>query len=288
MKESRKRLSGHNMKWLGAIALVACVGSQPAHGSGVTEVLAGESEWEAAAWTRGLPSAEDTVYIQDIAKVFLKKKEKLEVHGVRLSRTPDWGGMPTLQIEQSYLRTRFLVVGDGANASGTFIQAGGMLEIGNTAELDFEIGNPANTPTEECYAMATFAAGQAALGDLRFNLRKQRKSRLTIFGVLPKVIADSVTFDSGKESDWQPAEMNFMLSDAGVVPLYVRGAVELGDGDRVNILVDGAKYEGGANTFPLVIAGGIEGKPAHIQIDGLGSKARIEQDDKRLNLVIGE
>ncbi|NDV62798.1 hypothetical protein G0Q06_10080 [Puniceicoccales bacterium CK1056] len=273
-------------KWLIPMALSLCCFHNATHGWGVTEVLEGETDWVSADWSHGLPSSEDTVYIQNVAKVSMKEKAKREVHGVRLSRTPDGGGMPTLQIEQSYLNAKFIVVGDAANASGTFIQAGGMLKIDNTKELGFEIGNPANNPTGECYLLATFAAGQSAIGKLRFNLRNERKSRLTIFGTLPKVIADSITFEAGKADQWQPAEINYILTEAGVVPIYVRGEANLGDGDRVKIIIDGGRYEGEAKTFPLIIADKIVGKPAEIKIEGLGSRAEIKQDGKQLKLVI--
>lgn len=265
----------------GAMALASIPNS--VGGWGLTEVGSQQSDWLQAEWSHGVPSETDTVYIRNGAKIRLSGRDKIEVYGIRLGAGE---GLPTLQNEMSYLRTHFIVVGDGPLASGTFIQAGGMVEVINTDELDFELGNPATIPTEDCYSLATFAAGQASLGDLRFNLSSKRKSRLTVYGVLPRVVAESVSFALSGEEEWHLAELSFVFSDEGIVPLLAKGTIGFGDGDRVRLMIDGSKYKGSGKTFPLCIAGDITGKPAEVVINGLSGKARVQQDRDRVNLVI--
>lgn len=265
----------------GALALAGI--SHSVAGWGLTEVGSHESDWLQAEWSHGVPSETDTVYIDGGAKIRLSGRDKIEVYGIRMGAGE---GMPTLQNEMSYLRTHFIVVGDGSNASGTFIQAGGMVEVTNTNELDFELGNPATIPTEDCYSLATFAAGQSSLGDLRFNLSAKRKSRLTVYGVLPRVVAESVSFALSGEETWHLAELSFVFSEEGIAPLLAKGIIGFGDGDRVRLMIDGSKYKGRGKTFPLCVAGDITGKPAEVVIEGLSGKATVQQDGDRLNLVI--
>lgn len=254
------------------------------HGWGVTEYGGEAANWEEAGWTNGLPGAQDTVYLLNGAKVTLRGNETAQVHGLRIGDRVVQ--LPTLQMSGARLETEFIIVGDGVDSNGSFIQMGGILRVNNTELMDFEFGNPANDPTEPSHSLATFAAGEAELGDLRFNLRQNRRSRLSFFGILHQVSADSILFDTAGKADWQVAEINYVLSDAGIAPLRVRGKADLGAGDRVSVMVDGSKYEGGPATFVLLEAGELTGKPHEIQIEGLKQKAVVEKKDNRLLLII--
>jgi hypothetical protein len=249
---------------------------------GVTEVTEGEHTWQSAPWTNGIPGEQDTVYIREGAKILLKGEVK--AHGLRLGSTPKQ--MPVLQVEAGSLATRFLVVADAVNANANFIQAGGSLMIEDTSALDFEIGNPGNIPTEASYAIATFAAGTAHLADLRINLRQHRKSRLALFGVLPDVTANSLTFATGKETEWQAVELQFVLSDAGIAPLKVTGTADFGPGDRAHLIVEGSRYKGEPGTYSLVEAGQLLGQPKELRLEGFNRPAEIQQVENRILLII--
>ena len=256
----------------------------PAYPWGITKIGEGEHTWEAAPWTAGLPGREDTVYINGEAKVILSGEETKEAFGIRIGS--GLKAIPALDLLESVLKTNYIVVGDAVDANGSFVQAGGILLVEDDGVLGFEIGNPASRPAEPCYAIATFAAGQADLGDFRVNLRQHRKSRVALFGVLPRVSADSFVFATGTEEEWQPADLQYVLSDAGVAPLRVQGPVDFGAGDRVRILVDGSKYERGSAVFVLLEAEEIRGDPVDIRHEGFQQEVEIFVEENRLLLRV--
>jgi hypothetical protein len=269
--------------WLGS-ALILTGLPTLAHSWGVTEIRGGEHEWTNAPWSAGEPGPKDTVYIQSGSKVTLGGQDLYRAYGVRLGDST--GGMAAMQIEGAALETCYVVVADAANANANFVQAGGNLIVKDSEALDFEIGNPANTPIEPSVVIATFAAGKARLADFRVNLREQRKSRVAFFGVLYDVSAKSLQFDTAGQDGWQEAELQFVLSDAGIAPLRIEGTADLGPEDRVSLILDGSRYAGKAATFTLLEAEELRGGPSKIQLGGFKRKAEVKRDDNRLVLIL--
>lgn len=269
--------------WVGP-ALGILLSCSIGHSWGVTELSQGEHDWAEAPWSAGVPGPEDTVYIKAGAKVTLGGKDVYQAYSVRLGDKN--GGMAAMQIQGAALETRQLVVADAANANANFVQAGGILVVKDSEALDFEIGNPANTPTQSSYAIATFAAGMARLGDFRVNLREHRTSRVAFFGVLYDVSAKSLQFDTAGQIGWQEAELQFVLSDAGIAPLRIEGTANLGPKDRVSLILDGSRYEGKAATFTLLEAEALQGEPSKIQLEGFTHKAEVKQEGNRLVLSL--
>jgi hypothetical protein len=269
--------------WMGSALGLICLPTL-AHSWGVTEIRDGEHDWAKAPWSAGIPGPEDTVYITGEARITLKGEEPEAAYGIRMGDAS--GNISTFQIQGAALQTRYVVVGDAANAKANFVQAGGSLDVEDTEALDFEIGNPANRPTEPSYSIATFAAGTSKLGDFRVNLREQRKSRVAFFGVLYDVSAKSLQFDTAGQGGWQEAELQFVLSDAGIAPVRIEGTADLGPGDRVRLILDGSRYSGGPGSYSLIEAGELNGEASEIQLQGFKHKAEVKREANRLVLIL--
>jgi hypothetical protein len=152
-----------------------------------------------------------------------------------------------------------------------------------------ELGNPHNLPTKRSASLATFAGGDAKLGHLRFNCSQHRKVSMIVFGVMPVLRADSLTFAAKASGNAvQPGNLSFILSDAGVAPLRVSGDAQLGDGDLALLEVDASRYTGEPAEMLLLSAGRLHGRFADTKVtslpDGMKAEIKVTETDVVLHL----
>lgn len=258
--------------------------STPIAFAGVTAVNNDQATWDVASWTNGIPTSADAAFLNGKASVTIPDGVNATAQGIRAGDTNR--ETATLQIDGGTCNVLYVVVGNAPISSGSVMQTGGALTVKNTPTIDFELGNPMNSPTADSDAIVTFSGGQANLADVRFNIRANRKCSLTIIGSDPVVKADTLTAETRGETNAQEATLSFILDQKGVAPLKVAGVFDLGDSDQFNIHVDGDRYNGQDSRITLIEAANIEGDFAGSTVEGLSSHAKIEVEDNKVVLKL--
>jgi hypothetical protein len=250
----------------------------------VTAVNSEYHEWNTAAWSNGTPISGGTAFLNGNSFVEISQDPAAVAQGIRVGNTT--AEFSTLSVTGSSLRALYIVVGDAADSNAIFKQSGGSLSIENTANLDFEIGNPFNSASMPCSSNVTFTGGTAKLADVRFNLRANRATQFVVDGSRAEIHCDRVSAATAAETSWKNGDLEFRFDAAGIATLKVSGELALGAKNQIDLNIDGAAYMGRDIRFVLIDAGTISGSFANIKITGFSGGASVSLVDNDIVLTI--
>jgi len=263
-----------------AFSLCTTLGSHAA----ITALNGGTQQWATAEWTAGVPGPTDTAFLNDNTEVTVGAGTTALAQGIRMGNNTS--ATSRLVLADGTLSATFIVIGDAPNSNAEFVQSGGVLSVQNTKALDFEIGNPANAPTDACFANAVFKGGESSLADLRFNLRPFRETKLSVVGSKARINAASLTAEVNATESWTIGVLDFTFDAAGVSSIILSGNLALSEGKQFDLQVDGSAYKGTVKRFLLIDAAAATGTFHNIELKGFrpGAKVTVENGDVVLTI----
>ena len=232
-------------------------------------------------WDHGVPTSDLRASIVGFSKLTITSGEA-EARLLNIGSSPTIPAQLTLKGGSLRVFKGFSIA-LAQRGNGAFIMTSGTLSADSTT-----LGGSEPPPAISGFLSAaiTFSGGSADLGNIMINLNKKLTTTFSVEGAQAAILGEGFVAVE-KETPFIPATVRFVMAAESVSPLTLSGALELGVG-RVNLVVDGSGYKGGARKIPLIKAGSISGRWAEVKCTGFsGLEASVEsRADNQVMLVL--
>ena len=249
----------------------------------VTALNNGSHKWTSSEWTSGVPTSGGTAFLNDNTILTIDEGDAASVKGIRIGNVTS--SITTLELLGGSLSAEFIVVANSVTANANFYQLDGSLTITDTVYTDFMLGSPEGTSISPCFTMAVFEGGSASLADVVFNLSANRNVSFTVDGSRVDLSAKSISAVSQGDAPIK-ATIEFTFDRRGISPLKILDFIRLGEGDQIDLKIDGSDYTGRESRFVLIDSPSLIGEFGEIVIEGFKGGASVYADGTDIILTI--